>query len=610
MCGFAGSFLFNEFRGDNLNQLVVHKMCNQMISRGPDAFGFWEDSEAIISFGHRRLSIIDLGSRADQPMRSSDDRYVIAFNGEIYNFSELRQELELMGDVFRTNSDTEVLLKLYARMGEEMLPRLRGMFAISIWDQELKTLFLARDPYGIKPLYISKSKNSWLFASQVKALLASGVVSDAPNIYAQSGFWLTGSVPEPATWFRDINALPSGSWCRITSRGELLGPNKYWDIGDSWRDAPECNMTAEDVLDVVKAAMSKSVRNHLVSDVPVGIFLSGGIDSGALAGLIRDSCASEIHGVTISFNEFMGSSVDEAPGAAEIAKTYGLRHSVRIITQKEFERDLPDILSSMDQPSIDGINTWYASKAAKELGLKVVISGVGGDELFYGYPSFNQIPKLNLAWRAISSVPGALSMINSGLTLYSEKSGNRRWSWLASQAGNLYGAYWLRRGLFTPDELPDVMGCNYSSEMLRDLNPTSLIESMMGPLPVNLMAAVGQMESMGYLRNQLLRDCDWASMAHSIELRTPLVDAWLLRDLIPVLRSFGRVKGKKMLSACPEIPLSTKIVERTKTGFSIPMNKWISGAAIGGDSEISSFAQGAIGSKDWAKILSTMVYRQ
>lgn len=609
MCGFAGQFLFRDFESADLNK-IVYKMCDYMNSRGPDASGFWKNPESSIGLGHRRLSIIDLESRANQPMYSDDGRYVIVFNGEIYNFRDLRHELERDGDIFRTNSDTEVLLKLYARVGEEMLQRLRGMFSISIWDQKLKTLFLARDPYGIKPLYISKNKNSWLFASQVKALLASDVVSYDPNPFAQAAFWLTGSVPEPVTWFQDISSVPAGSWCRITSTGELLGPNKYWDIGDSWRGADECNMAAEDVQDIVNRAVSESTRCHLISDVPVGIFLSGGIDSGSLAGLIKDASASEIHGVTIAFDEFRGSAVDEVPMASEIAKTYGLRHTVRTITQKEFESDLPNILSAMDQPSIDGINTWYASKAAKELGLKVVISGIGGDELFYGYPSFNQVPKLNFAWKTFSRVPCALPIINAALSLYSERSGNRRWNWVTNQAGSMYGAYWLRRGLFTPDELPDLMGCNYSSEILKKVNPSSLLERMIGVLPNDHMAAIGQMESMSYLRNQLLRDCDWASMNHSIELRTPLVDAWLLRDLMPVIRSFGRLKGKKLLSACPNIPLNTKVIERTKSGFGIPINNWLSGAKMVDNFVMSSLAQGAADSRGWAKIVSRMTYEK
>lgn len=578
--------------------------------RGPDAVGYWSDTEVGLSLGHRRLSILDLDPRANQPMQSDDGRYVIVFNGEIYNFRGLRREFERDGEGFRTQSDTEVLLKLYAREGEDMLFRVRGMFAFAIWDRRTRSVFLARDPYGIKPLYIGRSKEGWLFASQVKALLASGLVSYDSDSQGQAGFWLLGSVPEPRTWFRDISALPAGSWCRIMADGQFVGPHKYWDIGDSWRDAPECRLTLGEAQEMVRAAVSESVRQHLVADVPVGVFLSGGIDSGSLAGLIKDTGASGMQGITIAFNEFQGRHENEAPVAAEIARTYGFRHHVRTITRQEFEADLPRILSAMDQPSIDGINTWYASKAVAELGLKVVISGVGGDELFYGYPSFHQLPHLVSRWKRLSRIPGARLAVNLALALHARRSGNPRWRWLTRQAGNLYGAYWLRRGLFAPDELPDVMGGEFPHEALQNLNPGSLLETMVGALPADAMAAVGQIESMAYLRNQLLRDSDWASMDHSVELRTPLVDAWLLRDLTPVLRSFGRLKGKHMLAASPATPLSRSTVERVKTGFGIPLGAWMSGA-LGGIAAVparSVATQDGADSRRWASILSKAVY--
>lgn len=608
MCGLSGAILFRETKARHTFEKAVQRMCDHMQARGPDAFGYWSDSEAGLSFGHRRLSILDLESRANQPMHSDDGHYVIVFNGEIYNFRDLRRELEREGEVFLTQSDTEVLLKLYAREGERMLTRLRGMYAMAIWDKQARSVFLARDPYGIKPLYISHNKDGWLFASQVKALLASGLVSHDPDPLGQAGFWLMGSVPEPHTWFRDISALPAGSWCRIMADGQFVGPHKYWDIGDSWRDAPECRLTQAEAQEMVRAAVSESVRKHLVSDVPVGVFLSGGIDSGSLAGLIKDAGASGIQGITIAFNEFQGRHENEVPVAAEIARSYGIQHHVRTITRQEFEADLPRILLAMDQPSIDGINTWYASKVVSELGLKVVISGVGGDELFFGYPSFNKLPKLVSGWNRLSGIPGARPVTSMALALLARRSGNPRWRWLTRQAGSLYGAYWLRRGLYAPDELPELLGRNVSALEKGTVNPQSMLEKMAGALPSDAMAAVGQLESMAYLRNQLLRDSDWASMDHSVELRTPLVDAWLLRDLMPVLRSFGRLKGKNMLAASPGIPLSQSVVGRAKTGFGIPLGAWMDGAP-GIDIPARSVAtQGGGDSRRWALAVSKAVY--
>ena len=612
MCGLAGAFLFRETKNWYAIENAVQKMCDRMQARGPNAFGYWSDSEAGLSLGHRRLSILDLESRANQPMHSVDGRYVIVFNGEIYNFRDLRRELERDGEVFRTQSDTEVLLKSYIREGEAMLTRLRGMYALAIWDKQSRNVFLARDPYGIKPLYISRNSDGWLFASQVKALLASGMVADDADPEGQAGFWLMGSVPEPHTWFRDISALPAGSWCRIMADGQLVGPHKYWDIGDSWREAPECNLSPTEVQEMVRAAVSESVRQHLVSDVPVGLFLSGGIDSGSLAGLIKDAGASGIQGITIAFDEFQGRHKNEVPIAAEISRIYGIQHHVRTITRQEFESDLPHILLAMDQPSIDGINTWYASKAVAELGLKVVISGIGGDELFYGYPSFYQLPKLVSGWNRLSHIPGATSVANMVLSALASYSANPRWRWLTRQAGDLYGAYWLRRGLFVPDELAELMGEEFFPSALQNLNPGSLIEKMVGTLPADAIASVGQIESMAYLRNQLLRDSDWASMDHSVEIRTPLVDAWLLRDLMPVLRSFGRLKGKHMLANSPARPLSKNIVGRVKTGFSIPMGAWLN-EALGETKAMSPKLvanQDGAESKRWARALSKAVYTQ
>ena len=609
MCGLAGAFQFGRALNGSTIKEVVRKMCDRMQARGPDAVGYWSDSEAGLSLGHRRLSILDLDPRANQPMQSADGRYAIVFNGEIYNFRDLRRELERDGEFFRTQSDTEVLIKLFAREGESMLLRLRGMFAMAIWDKKTSSLFLARDPYGIKPLYISLGKSGWLFASQVKALLASGLVSSDADPAGQAGFWLLGSVPEPHTWFRDISALPAGSWCRIMADGLLLGPHKYWDIADAWRRAPDCRLTAVEVEEIVRAAVSESVRKHLVSDLPVGVLLSGGIDSGSLAGLIKDNGALNMQGITLAFDEFKGTHENEAPIAAAIARAYGLRHHVRIISRQEFETDLPRILSAMDQPSIDGINTWFASKAAAELGLRVIISGVGGDELFYGYPSFRQLPTLVSSWKLMANIYGVRPLSNLLLGQWARYTGKTRWRWLTREAGSLYGAYWLRRGLFSPDELADLMGAELASEALLQMGPASLVESLAGSLPADSMAAVGQIESMAYLRNQLLRDSDWTSMAHSVELRTPLVDAWLLRDLVPVLRTFGRLKGKALLARSPALPLSDEITSRVKTGFGIPLSKW----RKGGVPDVAGVArsvptQGGGDSRRWAQEVARAIY--
>lgn len=599
MCGIAGAFFFDSSIEKVNVDTAVKKMSDRMQNRGPDSYGYWCDTKVPLGLGHRRLSILDLDSRSDQPMISEDERYVIVFNGEIYNFREIKADLISKGESFKTTGDTEVVLKLFAREKENMLQRLRGMFAIVIWDRFEKVLFAARDPYGIKPLYYSLDKDRFLFASQVKALLESGLVSRDPSPLGQAGFWLMGSVPEPYTWFKNIQTLPAGTWCLVSSRGEVQ-KQMYWNIAEVWRNAPECHLNESQVQSIVRDSVLESVKKHLISDVPVGVFLSGGIDSGSVAGLIQDVGVQKMKGITITFQEFENKHEDEAPIAAQVAKTYGFDHYIRKVSREEFEADLHRIIDAMDQPSLDGINTWYATKAVREQNIKVVLSGVGGDELFYGYPSFSQLPKLVKNMNLINCIPEFF------LSLQASRTRNQRWNYLAKESKNLYGAYWLRRGLYAPSQLPELMGNELAEQALHNFNIDNFIKDQVGELASDPQAAVGQMESMLYLRNQLLRDSDWASMDHSVELRTPLVDAWLLKDLSPVLRSFHKYRGKCLLANSPVQHLNRAIVDRRKTGFGIPLGQWLSSAI---EKNKINVTQSGDESRKWAKILTHAIYQ-
>ncbi|WP_374248660.1 asparagine synthase (glutamine-hydrolyzing) [Thermomonas sp.] len=556
-----------------------------MQARGPDGEGLWQDGAAVL--GHRRLAILDLDARAAQPMHAADGRYVIVFNGEIYNFRELRRDLVADGHVFRTESDTEVLLALFARHGEHMLPKLHGMFAFVVWDRQRQRGFAARDPYGIKPLYLARTRQGVVLASQVKALLATGLVAPEPDAEGQAGFWMLGSVPEPHTWYRTIRALPAGH-CAWIDNGAVTHTACWHDIGSAWREAPPQVMPDDILQERVRAALRESVDRHLVADVPVGVFLSGGIDSGALAGLMVEAGARDLHGITIAYDEFAGSEQDEAPAAALIARHYGITHHVRRVGREEFLSDLPRILASMDQPSIDGINTWYASKAVAELGLKVVVSGVGGDELFQGYGIFRQLPPLTARWRALALLPGVLPLARMAGSWRARRSGNARWRHAADWLRSLEGAWWLRRGLFAPDAMP---GDALAQAATQGFDPRRQVWAMTGALPGDPRLALGQIESMTYLRNQLLRDSDWASMAHGVELRTPLVDAYLLSCLQPLLHGFKRFPGKRLLACAPANRLPDSIIQRRKTGFAIPVSRWLAEAGIAVDD----------GSRSWAR---------
>jgi asparagine synthase (glutamine-hydrolysing) len=568
MCGLIAAL---SPSGKSFDDASVQRGFAQMARRGPDGEAVWKNERCTLA--HRRLAIIDLDPRAEQPMHSACGRYVIVFNGEIYNFQDLARQLTAAGAHLRTTSDTEVILELFAREGDAMLPRLRGMFAFVIWDRESQRAFVARDPYGIKPLYYASTADGVLLASQVNALQATGRVSREPSPHGQAGFWMLGSVPEPTTWFRDVHAIAAGH-CAWVTDGQIGTPRSWSNIADVWRNAPPATLLPGEVRERVQAALRASVAAHLVSDVPVGVFLSGGIDSGALAGMMAEAGAKNLQGVTIAYDEFAGSHDDEAPLAARLAAHYGIQHHVRRVTRAEFEADLPRILEAMDQPSIDGINTWYASKAVAELGIKVVVSGVGGDELFQGYQSFQQLPRLVAGWSVASKLPGAMALARFAGNVQARRSGNGRWRHAADWSRTMAGAWWLRRSISTPEDLPSLMNSDVAAEALRDFSAAGWVHGMSGNCPHDLPLALGQIESTTYLRNQLLRDSDWASMDHSIELRTPLVDAWLLQELQPVLSSLRQFPNKRLLAEAPHRPLPEALIMRPKTGFGIPVDTW------------------------------------
>ena len=570
MCGIAG-FVSRAGVPQACAINATRLMMDYMRLRGPDAEGVWAAEGVVL--GHRRLAILDLDARASQPMRSADGRYTIVFNGEIYNFRELRRELEADGAAFRTTSDTEVLLALFAREGASMLGRLHGMFGMAVWDASSKELFLARDPYGIKPLYYTRTKDGFFFASQVKALKASGMISLDVEPAGLAGFYLWGSLPDPWTLFRDVFALEAGHSLRVRD-GVPAEPVCWSDIRASWQsDGTE--RSEGQVRTDVREALTDSVRAHLVSDVPVSVFLSGGIDSAAVAGLAAGLGAG-VEGITIGFGEFAGRHEDEVPVAAAIAAHYGLPHFVRRVSRAEFVQDLPRIIHAMDQPSIDGINTWFASKAAAERGYKVVLSGVGGDELFCGYSSFRQIPRAAVVGRALASIPGAREILGPPCNYLAGRRSQPKLASVPAFMGSLEDLYFLRRSLFVPGELPALMGTDMARAGLARLEGSppgvSTTKARDG------LSAVGLLESTLYLRNQLLRDSDWASMGHSLELRTPLVDATLLRTLGPSVARFADGAGKRMLAMSPEKPLPDSIINRRKTGFALPMAEWLSDA--------------------------------
>lgn len=575
MCGIAGIHAYH-YAANAVDRGELTAMRDQMAARGPDGHGDWHAEDGRVGLGHRRLAIIDLTENGRQPMQSADGQLVVTFNGEIYNFAVLRAELEAKGCVFRSKSDTEVLLHLYAARGVEMVHDLQGMFAFALWDGRSQTMLLARDPYGIKPLYYSDDGWTCRFASQVKALLAGGRISRDPDPAGGVGFYLFGSVPEPFTTYRAIRAVPAGATVLVDRTG-AHAPRRYHSIAAEYCRNADVSR-ASDIAEQTRAALLDSVRAHLVGDVPVGAFLSAGIDSGALVGLMRDAGAREIETVTVGFEEFQGKPEDETVLAGEVASTYATLHTTRIVTRAEFEADLPRIMTAMDQPSIDGINTWFVSKAARERGLKVAISGLGGDELFGGYPAFRDVPR----WVRAAWLPACVPLLGRSVrylagAALARLAGNPKAAGLIEYGGSYAGAYLLRRGLFMPWELTNVLDTATVRDGLARLAPMQLMDRELTPRPRQVLARVAALEAGLYMRNQLLRDTDWASMAHSIEVRVPLVDSRLLTALAPGARALGTGGGKRLLAAAPSRPLPDAVVNRAKTGFTTPVAAGITG---------------------------------
>jgi asparagine synthase (glutamine-hydrolysing) len=610
MCGINGIFAHGR-AARPIERSELLRTRDHMAARGPDSAGSWITEDGLLGLAHRRLSIIDLSDAGAQPMISACGRFAVTFNGEIYNYRCLRDELEAKGRRFRSHCDTEVLLHLYAEKGEAMVRDLRGMFAFAIWDTESRSLFLARDPYGIKPLYYAEDGATFRFASQVKALLAGGALSREPDPAGQVGFHLFGHVPEPFTAYRDIHSLPAGSTLTVGVDGQSE-PRRYHSIAQIYCTAETAaggEREPEEALATIREALLDSIQHHLIADVPVGAFLSAGVDSGALVGLMRDAGQDDIQTVTLAFEEFRGSREDEAPLAETVARRYGTRHVTRVVTAAEFLGDLPLIFQAMDQPSIDGVNTWFVSKAAHELGLKVAVSGLGGDELFGGYPSFRDIPR----WISRFALPASLPLLGKGARRILAGTGLGRLVRSPKAAGMLEyggafeGAYLLRRGLFMPWELEQALDRDTVREGLAALQPLAMIEAAMTPTPASDFAKVAALESSLYMRNQLLRDTDWASMAHSLEVRVPLVDATLLESIAPLTTQVSpKAFPKAALAASPQLSLPQAVLQRTKTGFGVPTGLWLSRLSQGSAQDriaLDAISSKGGGSRAWSKIV-------
>jgi asparagine synthase (glutamine-hydrolysing) len=579
MCGING-ILRLAHDSPPIDPGEVDRVRDAMAKRGPDDAGTWLAPGGEVALANRRLAILDLSDSGHQPMATEDGRFHLALNGEIYNFRALRRELEGEGVAFRGTGDTEVVLRLLARHGAAALAQLRGMFALALWDDAEKTLLLARDPLGIKPLYYAASDATsgglLRFASQVKALEASGTIDLEVDPQAVTAFLLWGSVPEPLTFRRAIRALRAGQ--TLVAHG---GGLSFGEIGPPPAPTPEEAPEPGEAPHV--AALRRSVECHLESDVPVGVFLSAGLDSSLIAALAARRLGERLTTLTVTFDALAGTPEDEGPLAAQTAKALGARH----VERRLGDDDLADLwergLAAMDQPSIDGFNVFAVSEVAAREGFKVVLSGLGGDELFGSYPSFRDVPR----WARIGRLGGAVPGLPALWRRLAPRARRPKLPGLFTWARDLPGAYFLRRGLFLPEELPRILGAEATRDALAGYDPLAEPRAVLARAPPrgsppDPWLAVHHLETRLYMRNQLLRDADWASMAHSVELRVPLVDAWLERDLAAVGFEPGRSAGKAAVvqAAAPE--LAEMLFGRAKTGFFAPIEAGVDARAAPG----------------------------
>lgn len=577
MCSISGILSATGW-SDSLGSALT-SMQSALHHRGPDDAGLWVDPSAGVGLAHTRLAILDLSPAGHQPMATSDSRYHIIFNGEIYNFRELRVGLEKEGVVFKSHADTEVLLQLYARHGSSMVRMLRGMFAFCIWDQHERHAFLARDPLGIKPLYYAALNGLLLFASELQALRRCGLVPSAVNAEAVVQFLEMGSVPEPLTLLQSVSMLEAGHM--LTWRGGEFTTESYWSLDFSAIDRQP------DAAGLARTALLDSLSAHFVSDVPVGVFLSGGIDSTALVALARELGMQQLATFSIGVDS---ATLDESSVARRTAEHFGTSHHELRLTSEVGESAFDAFLKHTDQPSIDGFNTFTVSSFAQSQGMKVVLSGLGGDELFGGYPSFQQVPKLACFSRSLHRLPGLAPGLGAMMERWAPQARVRRLGGYLRQPPSLLGAWRTYRGIFSPAEAQQIAdrllgGMQKIKAKTAAVGEARNLSAYLEQLPAEA-DAVSALELQCYMRNQLLRDSDVMSMAHGLELRVPFVDRVLFESLARIPASQRIQAGKKLLlEAIPEIP--EWVANQPKRGFTFPFEQWLEASWGGAFREVT-----------------------
>ena len=562
MCGIAGIL---KHDGPTPDVAIIRAMCDAMVHRGPDAGGYI--AEQGIALGHRRLSIIDLSDAANQPFTDASGRYTLVFNGELYNYREVRAMLP--DYPFRTGSDTEVLIAAFAAWGQACIDRFKGMFAFAVWDRVDRTLHICRDRLGVKPLYYVHQDGMLLFASEIRALLASGLIARRLDRSALADYLSFQSFGYPSSPISGIRQLEAGSWMRISALGTET--RRYWSVTQP--QAADLDMTdTSAVRKQIRSLLRTAVQQRLVSDVPVGAFLSGGIDSSVVVGLMAEVSHERPSTFNVSFTE---KDYDESVFAQRVSDRFNTRHTTIRLTPEDYLAQLGPALDAMDTPSGDGTNTYVVSKAIRDAGIRVALSGIGGDELFAGYPFFNKHLSLQ-KYRQVFALSGPFRRLAATfLDLSGTSRYHRMAALLRAKDVSITSTYPEFRRILSERMIGrltqrDPLADGHFQQLLKTRGPE------LSGLP--LLSQVTASELLGYTQQTLLKDTDQMSMAHALEVREPFFDHELVSFLLQVPDAVKQpVYPKSLLveSVAPLLP--DEIVHRKKQGFLFPFPLWMRG---------------------------------
>ena len=548
---------------------MINAMNKTLAHRGPDHDGVWSAEE--ITLGHRRLSIIDLSPESNQPFVSSDGRYVIVYNGELYNYRELKLELQraakgslLQAHIFKTASDTEVVLAAFIRYGYKCLDYFNGMFAFAVYDTQEKKLFIARDRMGVKPLYYSYGEEGLMFSSELRPILHSGFRTFKLNKEVLPEYTLYQTVFAPNTIIKGIRYLEAGHYLVYTSEGAEMV--QYYDLNRVIKNKPD--LPYDQACQKVRELLTNSVQRRLISDVPFGAFLSGGIDSSCVVGLMSELSSSRVNTFNISFDE---GEFSESRYAKQVAEKFNTIHHEIRLQPKDFLKQLPEALKAMDHPSGDGPNTYVVSGATKSQGITMALSGIGGDEVFAGYDVFKRMKSLQKrAW--LNTLPQFLRKAGAGTVRLNKPSVSRHKmaELLEKDKIDFTSAYPLSRSLFTERQLKTLIESKGAYVNIKKALATLPQQSQM------LLSAVSIAEMNTYLQHTLLRDTDQMSMAHALEVREPFLDHQLVEFVLGLKDEYKFPHTpKKLLVDSMSHLLPTEIVNRRKMGFVLPWQEWL-----------------------------------